>query len=70
MAAGVGGFGKFQPIALGLAVFAGDNFTHVAGFESIVHTYHAVVDTGADVMVANIGMNGVGKINGGGTFGQ
>ena len=48
----------------------GDDFAHVACFKDIVHAHHAVVDLGTHVMVADIGVNGISKINGGGPLGQ
>ena len=68
---GFAGLYNVQPVAAGAAVFrAGDDLDDLAGLHLMIDGHDAVVDLGADHAVANGGMNGVGKVDRGGTGGQ
>ena len=68
--AGAGGFGEAEPIAAGSVSGLGGDFDDVAVAEFGAERNDAAVDLGADGGVADLGMDGVGEVDGTGVLGQ
>ena len=69
--AGLIGFADIQPVAAGtLGGLGGQNLHNIAVFEGCVNIGDAVVDFCAHHGVADAGVNGVGKVDGGRTCRQ
>ena len=62
-AAGAAGHGKIQPCRIRLAVGRCDDFHRVARFQFGAQRHGDVVHFRADAAVADVGMNGIGKVN-------
>ncbi len=63
--------GNLHPVPAGaLGVFGGENLHDVAVFQHMVQGDDPAVDLGAHHPVAHGGVNGVGKVDGGGAGGQ
>ena len=71
LGAGLVALGNLHPVPAGaLGVFGGENLHDVAVFQHMVQRDDAVIHLGADHAVAHGGMDGVGKVDGGGSGGQ
>jgi len=66
LAFGVGGLDEAEPVAAGAVAFLRENFHHVAAHDFVAQRDHLAVHFGADALVADFGVHGVGKINWGG----
>src|ERR1019366_5331839 len=53
-----------EPVAAGLVSGLGDDFDDVAGMKLVAEGNHASVDLGAGATVANLGVNGIGEVDG------
>ncbi len=65
------GFDKFEPVAVrALAVLVDDDFDLVAILESLVEGSHLVIDQGSAGFIADLSVDGIGKIDGSRVFWQ
>ena len=71
LGAGLVALGQLHPVTAGaLGVLGGDDLHDLAGLELVVKAHDAAVDLGAGHGVADPGVDGVGKVDGGGTGGK
>ena len=59
-----------EPVAAGLVIFLRDDLDDVAGAQLGAQRHHAAVHLGADAGVADLGVNGVGEVDGGAVGGD
>ena len=70
-AAGLAGLGNFHPVPAGtLGGFRSENLHNVAVFQLKIIGDDPPVDFGPDHVIAHGGVNGIGKVDGGGSGGQ
>ncbi len=65
---GLGGLDDLEPVLAGKMVGRGDDFHHVPMLKRGPQGDHFFVDPGPGTMMPHIGMDGIGKINGGSPF--
>ena len=70
LVAGAGGLGEGEPVARGGVAGLGGDFDDVPVAQAVAEGDDAAVDLGGGGGVANVGVDGVGEVDGGGVLGQ
>ena len=70
LVAGAGALDEGEPVAARLVIFLRDDLDNVAGAQLGAQGHHAPIHLGADAGVADLGVNGVGKIDRGAVGGN